>query len=211
MNGFEIFVKNYKNSLKSLDVKINTSCSSNSLNVLMNGLLEMNALIDLNIKCFYIHKLLITVFMNHLKQLGLNLHKLKRLSLNLWYFMPQMIETINENFKQLKRLQIIGYNNEVFVLMSESLNRCKRLTHLTLDLYSNKINDIFFTSIDKHLPKLQYLSIRNTNITSIALNSLTKLTKLQYFNVNYNYNKNITKTGVNKLMEKCPKIIKIYI
>ena len=123
--------------------------------------------------------------------------------------MPQMIETINENFKQLKRLEIYGFFPEELVLMSESLNRCKRLTHLTLNLYSYEINDIFFTSIDKHLPKLQYLSQRDAKLTDIALNSLTKLTKLQTFRVYNKHRKNISETAVNDVIEKCPKIIEI--
>ena len=181
----------------------------------------MNALIDLNIKSYnnnnnnnISNELLNTVLVNQLKQLGLNLHKLKRLSLILFgeNVKQLIIETINQNFKQLKRLEINGYFPKDYVLMSESLNRCKRLTHLTLqNKHEFEIKEIFFKDIDKHLPKLQYLKIRDADLTDKALNSLTKLTKLQTFRLLYNINENITESGVNYLMENCPKIIQIFV
>ncbi|CAG2171210.1 unnamed protein product [Oppiella nova] len=108
---FVVFVDNYKDIMKSIDVTIDGTCNAKSVDILMTGLSQMRALIDLKIKCENnsSHDLI----GHHLSQIGINCPKIKSLSLHAdkdWDKSFEMLmKTVNENFKQLKRLEINKY------------------------------------------------------------------------------------------------------
>jgi hypothetical protein len=172
-NHFETFAKSYRNTVKAIDVFVDDfNTDDKCIDILMTGLSRMPALVDLKVT----FKPDFSVFLNHLKQIGVNCLNLKSVSLVIDIDsnenLSQLMKTINENLKQLKRLQISGNFPEEFALTSESLHRLKRLTHLTINTPKN--DDLFLVGIDRHLPALQSLHIRYAKITKPALNSLSR-------------------------------------
>jgi hypothetical protein len=161
-------------------------------------------------------------FITGLTQIGTNCRKLVRLkmwiemSLNLdghsIYRYIHICHTINTYFTQLKRLIItsqifVGFNP---IVLNETLNECKRLTHLKVDVCGNcLVSGHFLSNICENSPKLQFLWLSKTEITDVSLNSLSKLTKLQTIRlvVNGDIQRSIHETIVNN----CPKIKEIQV
>ncbi|CAG2162583.1 unnamed protein product [Oppiella nova] len=136
---------------------------------------------------------------NQMKQIGINCCKLKSFSINSSNMNSDecyeyVMQTINNNFTQIKRLRISGnlygkakeeddnHNMINETLRSHLLDKCKRLTHFTFTV-KWYLNDSFFDNIGQHLPKLQYLSFENYDTSDEVLNELSKLTHLRAIKV----------------------------
>ena len=123
---------------------------------------------------------------NQLKQIGTNCKKIKRLSFDYFYIyetkpFENIVKAINDNFLRLKRLRFYSQFPEEFVLKSESLNKCRHLTHLYVYQITNcYLNDPFFANINTNLPKLENLELHNVEITDTSLELLSKLARLNY-------------------------------
>ena len=176
----------------------------------MTGLSQMPQLIDLNIWALHVKS---AINCNQLKQIGVNCGQLKRLSLNASIhsceLMSQFIQTMNANFKQLKRLQLDGGYPKEFVFSSESLSECKRLTYFTLIPWTRSVRSAedFTRDVDQHLPRIQYIKMmRGTDITDTVLNSLAKLPGLRYIDF-YGCDLKGTEQAIHNLIANCPKII----
>jgi len=151
-------------------------------------------------------------FITGLTQIGTNCRKLVTLEMGSIYRYIHICHTMNTYFTQLKRLIItsqifVGFNP---IVLNETLNGCKRLTHLKVDVCGNcLISEHFLTNICENSPKLQFLWLSKTEITDVSLNSLSKLTKLQTIRlvVNGDIQRSIHETIVNN----CPKIKEIEV
>ena len=181
INCFLKFVRNYGKSLKAIEVIIDRSCDETAIAVLMTGLSQMQALIDLRVVGSRLDDDMMALIPQNLRDIAVSLPNLKAFSLRLYHVndcivLNEMKLLFRDYFKGLKRLEM---NTELY----ESLDECKRLTHLTLYSEYNYIkyliNDTFFVNIDKKFPKLQYLSIDYIDINENILNSLSKLRKLK--------------------------------
>ncbi|CAG2166995.1 unnamed protein product, partial [Oppiella nova] len=110
MNGFKVFVQNYAIKLRSFEVIVDPTCDKMSFNILMHGLSQMVALIDVKIICYNMKKSLTPLLPNQLRQIGINCRKLKSLSLNVRLNVSNVYEmlfkTIGHHFRHLKRLEI---------------------------------------------------------------------------------------------------------
>ena len=102
-----------------------------------------------------------------------------------------------------------GIRAEQFVFSSESLSGCKRRTHFSLWTRSVKTAEDFTRDIDQHLPRIQYIFIRETDITDSVLNSLSKLKKIQYIYFDECGIK-VTEQAIHNLIANCPKIISFF-
>jgi hypothetical protein len=95
----------------------------------------------------------------------------------------------------------------------ESLKELKQLTHLII---SELVLNNFFEDIDKHLPQLKHLQIEvYNNTTDKAINSLSKLQKLQSIkiqsngiieNIYWDIMPFITDSGLIDLINNCLQI-----
>jgi len=85
----------------------------------------------------------------------------------------------------MKMIASIHNNNQSEQISCQSLKELKLLSHLKVE--NSEMNDIFFEDIDKHLPQLKHLQIEvYNNITDKAMNSLSKLQKLQSIQIQSN-------------------------
>ncbi|CAG2103000.1 unnamed protein product [Medioppia subpectinata] len=148
-----------------------------SLEVLMNGLTQMRALIELQIEYYYCDDPLMALMARHLRQLFRNLPKLKKFTLNYDHNYDEIVlseihETINDCFTQLKQLEIHGQ-------FARSLFACKQLTHLNLTLMNCKITLETFADYHQYFPKLKCLNLGYVDIPWPVLESLAKHPTLQ--------------------------------
>ncbi|CAG2173668.1 unnamed protein product [Oppiella nova] len=160
---------------------------------------------------------------NQIKQIGINCRKLKSFSINSSNMdsdecYEYVMQTINDNFTQIKRLRISGnlhgkaeeednnFNMINKTLRSKLLDKCNRLTHLTFTV-EWYMNDSFFDNIGQHLPKLQYLSFQNHDTSDEVLNELSKLTHLRAIKVR-THERGIYEQDY--LDEHCPKFVEAY-
>jgi len=98
----------------------------------------MSSLIDLSIRV-YNRWFKMDIIAKMLPQIGVQCRQLKRLSLFIithdMLIISKMFDTINANFKHITRLEIYSHFYYTFVLTSDLLRECKRLTHLTVKMF----------------------------------------------------------------------------
>jgi hypothetical protein len=123
-------------------------------------------------------------------------------------------------FKNLDHLDLLldydyGESNQI---RCEPLKELKQLTHLII---SELVLNNFFEDIDKHLPQLKHLQIEvYNNTTDKAINSLSKLQKLQSIkiqsngiieNIYWDIMPFITDSGLIDLINNCLQINSIQL
>ncbi|CAG2173256.1 unnamed protein product [Oppiella nova] len=160
-----------------------------------------------------------TIITSRLNPIGVNCKKLKRLALIVDmdsggdYCL--LLQTINENFNQLKRLEVKNISDGTFQLTSESLNLCNRLTHLTLGSWyytCSFVDNKFFENIDQNIPNVVYMHIITTEITENVLNSMSKLNNIR--SVELRGDRTYSQKAVHNLptnANKCPKISRLCV
>jgi len=127
------------------------------------------------------------VFVENLKAIAINCNQLNHLR----FVVDGSNSLLNKEifkclgfFKNWNHLDLLlDYDyRESNQIRCESLKELKLLTHLIIS--ELVLNDIFLEDIDKHLPQLKHLEIEVSNsTTNKAMNSLSKLQKLQSFYV----------------------------
>ena len=208
-------IESNKNSLQSIDVLTESDIHLNEINPLFNSLQKLTKLKSLSILCYYaidgiIDSLkLLTNYCKLLNKIELNI------SLNDNKVILKVFQTISY-FKDLKEFTLQSWVPFVgnIVITSEMLNKCQNLRHLSLDInFKIIINDIFFDSIDKHLPKLQSIKCsRHSDITELSFHSLSKLKSIQTIHFTRNKSDLKSKESVIKdLMKNCHKIRSIVV
>ncbi len=96
------------------------------------------------------------------------------------------------------------------IINVKSFEFCKQLTRLSIshDLIDNK----FFEDIDKYLPNLREFNVSTeAKISEIALNSLTKLNKIESTGLWTKSVKYLTDEGIISLVNNCPQIKSIQV
>jgi hypothetical protein len=224
----ETFVKSYKNNLKS--VSFVALINDIETNVLMKQIVYLKNLTKLGLDVNF-REISIKNFIENLKSIAINCNQLNSFEFHVLGTNSLLnIEIYNclGFFKNLNYLVLSLYNfnkqsNKSNEISCKSLKDLKLLTHLKLE--NPLTNDIFFEDIDKHLPQLKHLDIKVDNklITDKAMNSVSKLSKLQSIKIKSQafmktYVKNddfilplITDSGLINLINNCPQINSIYI
>jgi hypothetical protein len=206
INHFETFVRNYGQRLTAIEVTVDErNCDDKAMAVLLGGVSRMPALKDLKITSSSIDSM--DSLPTQLKQIGLNCAQLKRLSLDLNTksnkTFRQTIQTINDNYRRIRRLEFSGNPTKEFVLMSDSFNGLTRLSHLTLlnvtFLFVNQIHDSF--------PRLQYLRLRKVNISDDVLELVSKLPQMR--TIRLDGGQDFADTALHQLIASCLKIVEI--
>jgi len=184
----------------------------------MTCISEMPQLIDLQIVDLYYNPVNNETLVAHMIQIGMNCSQIRRLSListekanDLFIQSTQTYKKICENFSHLKRLDICGSVTEEFVL----IGGFNRITHLTLWIrekfvtYDTNVNKCYFDSLQRNMPKLQFINICMKHITDSVLNSMTNLKNIRKIVV---FGKEMfTQMAVNNVITKCPKLVAIFV
>jgi hypothetical protein len=176
------FAKNYGNSLKSvsLEALAFNAITGIQINVLMKQIVYLKNLKRLELS-FDFDQTSNQEFIDNLRAIAIHCYQLKRFELTVFWANPLLDKQIFNClsfFKNLNYLYLFIGGEESNEISCQSLKELKQLTHLKVE--SPPMNDIFFEDIDKHLPQLKHLLIYVSNdITDKALNSLSKLQKLQ--------------------------------
>jgi hypothetical protein len=211
---FERFTKNYANSLKSIRIRANCGLNENEINVLMQNLVHLKSLTQFEL---WVHFAYVTnIFFDNLISMAINCQQLKRFEFcSLGINESLCIELFNclVFFENLNVLRLHLFNKQINQMSSQSFKELKHLTQLIIEF--PKTNDIFFEDIDKHLPQLKHFSITvdNNKTTDKAMNSLSKLLKLQSIKLEgYDYDfPNITDLGLINVINNCPQINSIVL
>jgi hypothetical protein len=180
---FETFAKNYGNSLKNISIRADRRSKPNKTNVLMKNIIYLKNLNRLELWLKFggnPNK----GFIENLKAIAIHCNQLKKLKFNVSRTNPSLDKQIFNCLALFKNLNVLELNldnnyEEIIEISCESLKDLKLLTHLKLE--KPQKNDFFFEDIDKHLPQLKHLDIivGNNKTTDKAMNSLSKLSKLQ--------------------------------
>ncbi len=204
-------VNNYKNSLKTFSISL-----KENTNVLMQQIIDLKNLNRLELRGFVENP--VQVFVENLKAIAINCNQLNHLRFTVsgsdsLLINKEIFECLGF-FKNLKHLDLFLAYEESNQIRCQSLKELKLLTHLIISRLV--LNDIFFEDIDKHLPQLKHLQIEvYNNITDKAMNSLSKLQKLQSIKIESNgIIKNtywfimpfVTDSGLIDLINNCPQI-----
>ena len=185
----EALIESNKNSLLSLNIRIGedgADVTPNETNILFNSLSKLTKLnnFSFNDNTLFLSENALNV--NKLEVLAKSCEQLKKLYLKILLHniegINKFFEILNE-FKRLERLTLKVYFNPDldFVITSQLFSKLENLKHLRLNASLNEIEvfDIFFESIEKHLPKLQSIDVSHTDITEKSFKCLSKLPELQ--------------------------------
>jgi hypothetical protein len=184
---FETFAKSCGNSLKSASIATDFDVNENESNLLIKQIIYLKNLNHLELLLIFGENSN-QEFIENLKSIAIHCNQLKNFKFRAFgtnSLLNKQVFNCLGLFKNLNVLHLLirkvgKENNEI---SCESLKELKLLTHLRT--FFPKMNDIFFEDIDKHLPQLKHLDIRVDNkITDKAMNSLSKLSKLQSIKIN---------------------------
>jgi hypothetical protein len=226
----ETFVKNYKNYLKSVSFIPISTINDIETNVLMKQIVCLKNLTKLELWLNF-GKISIKNFIENLKSIAIHCNQLNSFEFHVLGTNSLLNNEIynclgffkNLNYLVLSLNSFNEESNKSNQISCQSLKELKLLTHLKLE--NLLMNDIFFEDIDKHLPQLKHLDIKVDNklITDKAMNSLSKLSKLQSIKIKSQafmkrYIKNddfilplITDSGLINFINNCPQINSIYV
>jgi hypothetical protein len=215
---FETFAQNYKNSLKSVSISACIRDNDIDCNVLLKQIIHLKNLTKLKLFLGFDENSS-EEFIDNLKTIAIQCNQLNSFKFDVLRTNPLVHKQIFnclaffQNLKVLY-LNLYNHNQKSNEISCESLKDLKLLTHLKL--LSPKMNDIFFVDIDKHLPQLKHLDIRVDNkITNKAMNSLSKLEKLQSIKIRCpegidersdDILSRITDSGLIHIINNCPQI-----
>jgi hypothetical protein len=154
------------------------------------------------------------IFAQNFKQIAIECNQIRSLRLNIKsndFLSKYGLEVLNtlQFFQNLNFLTFNYWNKkeENFKMSCKTLKDCKQLTHLVIAI--REVNDNFFEDIDKHLPQIKYLDITVDNrITDKAMNSLSKLKKLQTLLIHTVYGniRFVTDLGLIHVINNCSQI-----
>ncbi|CAG2112072.1 unnamed protein product [Medioppia subpectinata] len=197
-------------SLKSLVVIKPSKNAKNNQNLpeIYNQLSRLPQLRDLTLD-LYLHNILLN---DILRIIGLNCKQLQRLALILrptYFKLNQTLDSLRL-FCRLKRLHLAISRSVVSRQLLEPLKLCHRLTHLTLDI--DEMSDKLLTDCDKHLPRLQYLSIKTNAITREDLDHISSLPALQMLVIeNCSKSDDLSDNDFNYLLSRSLKLKNIEV
>jgi hypothetical protein len=222
----ETFAKNYGNSLKSVTFEVRFDIDHIETNILMKEMINLKNLTKLNLMLKSTNSS--KAFVENLKAIAIHCKQLKRFDLFVAKGNPLLNKQIFNSFLLFKNLKTLKFmtlwlwedyelqsNQESNQISCESLKELKLLMNLEIDFH--QINDHFFENIDKHLPQIKHLDITVDKfmITDKAINSLSKLSKLQSIKIRcpediyeetYDILPRITDIGLLNVINNCPKI-----
>jgi hypothetical protein len=180
---FETFAENYRNSLKNVKIAANYKLTPNKTNVLMKRIVCLENLNQLELSVNF-GKNLSKEFVENLKEIAIHCNQLKIFKFDVSRTKPSVDKQVFNTLALFKNLNVLHLNldnnyEEIIEMSCESLKELKLLMNLKLE--KPQMNDFFFKDIDKHLPQLKHLDIivGNNETTDKAMNSLSKLSKLQ--------------------------------
>jgi hypothetical protein len=228
----ETFAKNYGNSLKSITFENCFWGDNIEANILMKQIIHLKNLtkLDLTLRPNANSS---KEFVENFKAIAIHCKKLKRFYLFIAKSNPLLNKQIFNCFRLFKNLKFMNLclcednqlqsnqesNEESYEesnqFSCELLKELKLLMNLILE--SPKMNDNFFENIDKHLPQIKHLviTVDNFMITDKAMDSLSKLSKLQSIKIRcpediyeetYDILPLITDIGLLNVINNCPKI-----
>jgi hypothetical protein len=212
------FVNNYKNSLKSFRLRQYSYFKEETFKLLLQNISRFYNLEDLEL-FFRIGQNRNELMAKNFKSIAIGCNQIRNLRLYLKgspSYLTFGLEIVNSlQFFQNLRILKLDLNllmEERVKFNSKSFKYFKQLFGLHLDINLG-VNDIFFEDIDKHLPQLKRLDITVDNsITDKAMNSLSKLSKLQILCIlsDHNHNKKnlrlVTDSGLLDVINNCPQI-----
>jgi hypothetical protein len=184
---FETFAKTYANSLKNISLQTESNLihrlNQNETNFLMKQIIYLKNLNHLELWLDFKGNSS-EEFINNLKAIAIHCNQLKSFNFKVSKTKPLLHKYIFNClgfYKSLNHLELsfIYFGQQNNQISCESLEELKLLINLKVE--NLKMKDIFFEDIDKHLPQLKRLDITVDNfiITDKAMNSLSKLSKLQ--------------------------------
>ena len=217
---FTNFVDKYENKLKKLKLyttEVEFATLRNTLHLISRFRNMENLELHFQIILHHFHGTQTnTSISDKLTEMAKNCPKMTRLVLNVNFFMvPNDFNSGNiweciGKFHNLRKLNVSFRmsNNEESV---ETLKRLKNLTDLTI--CSTETGDPFFKDIELFLPNLKTLVLSTDyDLSDTLLESLSKLKHLTKISLG-NGNKalrNITDSGISKLIDNCVEIRKMY-
>ncbi|CAG2109702.1 unnamed protein product [Medioppia subpectinata] len=177
LDAFNMFCRYYGQTVTAIELRIDGP-KPISIQRLANGLSRLRTLTALRLRyCHNCGEELLSL----LTQIGGKCHGVKYLRIHLPYFSIELdvIHAINTSFPQLNRLKFESNGDQYVKITSEWLSALKRLTRL--EFYGFRFGDDFFADISQHIPRLHHLDLHLAAITDQALDSLSRLRRLRYF------------------------------
>ncbi|XP_054159525.1 uncharacterized protein LOC128957737 [Oppia nitens] len=217
---FEQIVRLYGHQLKSMAVLVDSKLPL--IRKTMTGLSQIKQLIHLKITILESDKNYWQTLVQLLPPIGRQSYQLKRLSIiirleryanynnnNINHIIDgcDILNTISNNFKQLKRLYLSNYID--LIGSNNKINGFKQLTHLTI--YSKKMSttDHFIDNIAANCPRLQCLVYSGYCIDSKTLKSLIQLSHLHTISLKNVDNKLIALNAIKKCLNTITSVLKI--
>jgi hypothetical protein len=203
---FAAFVDQYGPQLTAIDAKLPDTCDKQSIDHLMTGLARIHGLTDLQITYNTINDEVSAAIIAGLRLLALHCPRLKRLSLHLNYEFARILDAVNACMARVvRRVELRGfvYDRDDAPLRSGALRDCRRVTHLTIDYFS-QMGEEFFEGLSDNMPALRTVWLSEVDVSDLTVRELVRLPALE--SVDFDGRQRASRKSVQSLVEQLPKI-----
>ena len=224
-NNFEVqeyftkFVEIYKSKLQCLCVAVPKNIELTSMKflfkqiTLLKNLTKLVILFLKNPETQYQqqHQHQIPILLNEIGEKCSSINELKIRFLSKFSNTENLFKSIGK-FKNLTKLHIALFIDDDYEMnLMQYLVNCKNLREFILMSIGILYKDDFFFEIHKKLPKIQKLSIYQTDITEVSFVELSRLKHLQRLLLNSKEIKTLSKNTIYDLVKSCPSLEDIHL